>query len=241
MPSDAELEEQLRNMTPDQLRELQKQQCIFCKIVEKKVQARTVYEDDEFLVALDINPATPGHLLVLPKEHYSILPSMPEETIAHLGMLTKHLSQAVLRGLKAQGSTIFVANGLAAGQRAAHFLLHVIPRMEGDQAGITLPANAIAEADAKKIQEHLQPFVDRAFGKGDASAPSTSAPTPPAAAREPGIAAQTETRTPQGKHGSKSKDDNTGDRKEKSEVKPDEKKGKVDLDALADFLSRGAK
>lgn len=157
--------EELKNMSPEQLRELQKKQCIFCRIAESKVQARKVYEDEHVLAVLDINPGTPGHMLVLPKEHYSILPQLPEELIAHLAMVAKHLSQAALRALKAQGTTVFLANGLAAGQRASHLLMHVIPRMEGDGAGITLPSNELSEGDARRIREQWQPLVNRVFGK----------------------------------------------------------------------------
>lgn len=172
-------EEDLKNMSPEQIRELQKQQCVFCKIAEGQIQAKKVYEDDTFLGVLDINPAAPGHVLLFPKEHVSILPQMPEPVVAKLGIVTKHVSQGILKAMKAQGTSIFVANGLAAGQRSAHFLLHVIPRMEGDEVGITLPEANIEEANAKKLQTALQPFVDRVFGisaKPAAQSPPKTAP-----------------------------------------------------------------
>jgi histidine triad (HIT) family protein len=157
--------EQLKNMSPEQLRDLQKKQCIFCRITEGKVQAKKVYEDEQVVAVLDINPGTPGHMLLMPKEHYSILPQLSEELVAHIGIVAKHLSQVALRALKAQGTTIFAANGLAAGQRASHLLIHIIPRMEGDGAGIALPENETSEKDLRSARDQLQPFVDRAFGK----------------------------------------------------------------------------
>jgi len=155
----------LKNMSPEQIRELQKKQCIFCRITEGKVQAKKVYEDEHVIAVLDINPGTPGHMLVMPREHYSILPQIPEEIVAHLGRVARHLSQAALRALKAQGTSIFAANGLAAGQRASHFLLHVIPRMEGDGAGISPPEGTVSEKDAQALHNSLKPLVDRLFGK----------------------------------------------------------------------------
>ncbi|MBI4144699.1 HIT domain-containing protein [Candidatus Woesearchaeota archaeon] len=250
MATEAELQEQLKNMTPEQIRELQKQQCIFCRIAEGKVQARKVYEDEFFLVVLDINPGTPGHMLVMPKEHYSILPQLPEEVINHLGMLSKRLSQAALRALKAQGTTIFAANGVAAGQRASHFLLHVIPRMEGDGAGITLPANGISEEMLRKLQSQLQPFVDRAFGKENGE------PAPPLAAEQLPELKSKPDKTESEKHDKSAggvaehSERDAADRTSASAQAGDEKKkakdgkgqkpsDKSNLDAITDFLAGG--
>ena len=171
-------EEDIKNMSPEELRALQKEQCVFCKMVEGKIQARKVFEDENFLAVLDINPATPGHILLMPKEHISILPQLPEPLVQKLGVLSKHLSQAALKAMKAEGTTIFVANGLVAGQRAAHFLLHIIPRKDGDDAGITLEETDISEGDAQKLQDSLLPFVHRVFG-------SQKAPTSPATPHSP--------------------------------------------------------
>ncbi|MBI2151120.1 HIT family protein, partial [Candidatus Woesearchaeota archaeon] len=81
---------------------------------------------------LDINPAAKGHLLLLPKEHYSIMPQIPPETLSRLFMQAKLKSKLLLKSLKAEGTTLFAANGQAAGQRVPHFLLHLLHRKEGD-------------------------------------------------------------------------------------------------------------
>ncbi|HLC88842.1 MAG TPA: HIT family protein, partial [Candidatus Nanoarchaeia archaeon] len=128
------LQEKLKNMSPEELQEFQKQQCIFCQIISGKVPAKKVYEDDQCIAILDINPAAKGHLLLLPKEHYAIMPQIPEPILAHLSVVSKHLSQLLLKSLKVDGTTIFVANGLAAGQKAQHFMIHIIPRKEDDNA-----------------------------------------------------------------------------------------------------------
>jgi histidine triad (HIT) family protein len=225
-----ELPEELRNLSPEQLRDLQKKQCVFCRIAEGAVQARKIYEDDSFLAVLDINPATPGHILVLPKEHYSILPQFPEEQIAHLGMLAKHLAQAALPALKAHGISIVAANGLAAGQRASHFLLHIIPRMEDDGAGITLPENKISGADLQKLRVQLQPFVNRALGKDVEQEPTLSPAELPllekkSAQKEEKPAKKTEPKT------EKRTEQKESDSKKASKPK------KSNLDEIADFLA----
>ena len=129
----AELEEKIKNMSPEELAKLQSQECIFCSIVAGKVPSKKVYEDDVCIAFLDINPAVKGHILLLPRSHISIMPQLDEKTGGHLLQVARELSRSLLKNLYASGSTIFVANGLAAGQRAQHFLIHIIPRKEGDE------------------------------------------------------------------------------------------------------------
>ena len=89
-----ELKEKIKNMTPEELKEFQKKQCIFCQIISGKVQAKKVYEDEKTIAILDINPANPGHVLLLPKEHYTVMPQLPAEDIAHISIVAKFLSNA---------------------------------------------------------------------------------------------------------------------------------------------------
>jgi histidine triad (HIT) family protein len=129
----AEVEEKLKNMSPEELAKLQAQQCIFCQIISEKIPSKKVYEDDKCLAILDINPATKGHILLMPKSHISIMPQLDEKIGGHMMQVARELSRSLLKNLRATGSTIFIANGLAAGQRAQHFMLHIIPRKEGDE------------------------------------------------------------------------------------------------------------
>jgi histidine triad (HIT) family protein len=158
-------EEQLKNMSPEELREVQKQQCIFCQIISGAVASKRVYEDDRCVGILDINPANPGHVLVLPREHQAIMPMMSPADVAHLFKVAKKISKAQIRGLQADGSNIFAANGAAAGQKAPHFMLHVIPRKKGD--GVTafsFPKNQITPEDQAKLHAAIKMKVDEQFG-----------------------------------------------------------------------------
>lgn len=121
-------------LTPEQQKAIdsQKEQCPFCKIVKGEIQSKKVYEDDKVLAILDINPAAKGHILVMPKEHYPIMPLMPPETFEHLFKKTKALSRAVKEGMLTFSNTLYIANGYAAGQQSSHFMLHLIPREEVD-------------------------------------------------------------------------------------------------------------
>ena len=159
------LQEKLKNMSPEELREFQKQQCVFCQIISGRIKSRKIYEDQKCIAILDINPASPGHILLMPKEHYAVMPQMPEEEIGHLFMVSKALSNAMLKGLKAGGTNVFVANGVAAGQRAQHFMIHVIPRKEND--GITafnIPQRQVNEADFEMIRKRIVASIAKVFG-----------------------------------------------------------------------------
>ena len=125
-------QEKLKNLAPEQLKELQKQQCIFCQIIAGKSSSHKIYEDAQCMAVLDINPATKGHLLLFPKKHYAIMPQVPEDIQGHLLVIAKKLSRILLKTFKADGTNFFAANGAAAGQRAQHFLIHIIPRKGGD-------------------------------------------------------------------------------------------------------------
>ncbi len=164
MSEQEDLQEKLKNMSPEELRKFQKEQCIFCHIVSGKVQSKKIYEDDKCLAILDINPANPGHILLLPKEHYAIMPQIPDDILGHMSMITKALSSACLKAFKASGTNIFIANGIVAGQKAQHFMIHIIPRMEKDALNFTLPENKTNETDLTKLKQIMTKKVNELFG-----------------------------------------------------------------------------
>ena len=158
------LQEKIKDMSPEELKEFQKKQCIFCQIVEGKIKAKKIYEDDKCIAILDINPAAPGHVLLLPKEHYTVMPQLPEDELAHIFMAAKSLSNAILRSLDARGTNIVVANGPAAGQKAQHFMVHIIPRKENDDIQLVLPQKKIDEKDLRDIKEKIYGKMMEGFG-----------------------------------------------------------------------------
>ena len=149
------LQEKIKQMSPEELKEFQKKQCISCQIIAGKVQSKKIFEDNIAIGILDINPANPGHILLLPKEHYTIMPQLPEDVLSHLFMAAKALSNSMLRSLEVQGTNIIVANGVAAGQRAQHFMIHVIPRKENDGISFELPQKSIQMDELEKIGKKL--------------------------------------------------------------------------------------
>lgn len=138
------------NMTPEQSLALQKKQCLFCHIIAGEVASKRVFENEQFVGILDINPANPGHVLLLTREHISVMPQLDEKSSAELGIATKKISHSLIRALKAQGTSIFIANGAVAGQRISHFMAHIIPRFENDGVGLRFVEH---EAKVEELRE----------------------------------------------------------------------------------------
>ena len=106
--------------------------CIFCKIANGEIPSNTIYEDDKFRVILDNGPATKGHALVLPKEHYANLFEMPEDLLADAAVVAKKVATNIKEKLSCDGLNLVQNNGETAGQTVMHFHLHIIPRYEND-------------------------------------------------------------------------------------------------------------
>lgn len=106
--------------------------CIFCKIANGEIPSKTIYEDEDFRAILDLAPATKGHALILPKEHYKNLFELPEETASKVMILAKKLAAKMRDRLECDGFNIMQNNGEVAGQTVFHFHMHLIPRYQGD-------------------------------------------------------------------------------------------------------------
>ena len=128
--------------------------CIFFKLANGDIPTNTVYEDENFRVILDLSPATKGHALILPKNHYKNLYELPEETAADVMKLAKKMAVMMTEKLHADGFNLVQNNNEVAGQTVFHFHLHLIPRYNGDGQNINwVPGNPSAEelAEIKDI------------------------------------------------------------------------------------------
>lgn len=110
--------------------------CIFCKIANGEIPANTVYEDEHFRVILDMGPATEGHALILPKDHYADLFEVPDEILAEAAVLAKKIGSVQVENLHADGLNVVQNNGETAGQTVRHFHIHLIPRYQSDEQTI---------------------------------------------------------------------------------------------------------
>lgn len=127
-----------------------KDDCIFCKLANGVFETNTVYEDDQFRVILDAAPATKGHALILPKDHYANIYEIDENVAADAMKLAKKLVTDFTEKLGCDGYNIVQNNGEAAGQTVFHFHMHLIPRYVGDNARVTWTPTE-PDAEAQKV------------------------------------------------------------------------------------------
>ena len=104
--------------------------CIFCKIANGEIPGRTIEENEMFRVILDLAPATKGHALIIPKEHYRNLYDLPEEVAAEALKMAKKVALKMKEKLNCDGVNIVQNNEAVAGQTVFHFHMHVIPCYE---------------------------------------------------------------------------------------------------------------
>lgn len=151
------LQEFLKTLSKEQMEFLQQKQggCVFCGIAEGKVDAKKIYEDDSVVVILDINPASKGHAIVIPKKHYTVTGQMTDDEVAHLFNVANKLAGMLFHELKSTGTNFIVNNGAGAGQRIPHVAVYVIPRYEDDGLNFAWEPK---EADEKELDEIYKKF-----------------------------------------------------------------------------------
>lgn len=106
--------------------------CVFCKIIKGEIPSDKIYENDDFLAFLDINPINPGHIILIPKAHYGNLYEMPDKVLSDIAPIIKKMAIAAKQGTNADGINIGMNNDGAAGQIVPHAHFHIIPRFSND-------------------------------------------------------------------------------------------------------------
>lgn len=139
--------------------EVKKMDCIFCKIANGEIPSATLYEDEDFRVMLDIGPASFGHTLILPKKHYANIYELPEELAAKVFVLAKKTANALKTALDLEGLNVVQNNGSLAGQTVFHFHMHLIPRYQGDEVGLTWRPGELTEHDRDKILKKVDSLL----------------------------------------------------------------------------------
>ena len=125
--------------------------CIFCKIAAGEIPSATIYEDEDFRAILDLGPATRGHALILPKQHYANLYEIPDELAEKAIVAAKKITSVMKDALPCDGYNIVQNNGEAAGQTVFHFHMHLIPRYKGDHAGVSWKPGTLSDEDRDAV------------------------------------------------------------------------------------------
>lgn len=132
--------------------------CIFCRIAADEAPSRTVYRADDVVAFLDANPLAPGHTLVVPAEHHERLEALPASLARELFGVVHQLAEPVQDAVDADGSTIAVNNGPAAGQEVPHVHCHIVPRFDDDGGG---PIHAAMGPRPQLADDTLDAIADR--------------------------------------------------------------------------------
>jgi len=120
--------------------------CIFCKIIKGEIPSRTIYEDDLIKIIMNINPATNGHLLVLPKEHMVNINDTTNEVINHsMNIIREKIYPLLKERLNCKGLTISQNNEL--GQEIKHYHIHLTPRYDNDLLEFNYNKDMISDLD----------------------------------------------------------------------------------------------
>lgn len=136
-----------------------KEDCIFCKLANGIFDTNTVYEDEDFRVILDIEPASRGHALVLPKKHFANALEADEETLGAAMNLAARTGRALKKAFGCDGINILQNNGEAAGQTVFHLHIHVIPRWEKDTVRFEYEKNSFSDEEMKATAADIGKYM----------------------------------------------------------------------------------
>lgn len=110
-------------------------ECLFCRIIRREIPSELIYEDDHSVAFLDVSPRTPGHTMVIPKEHSPSLVELSAPEVGPLFEAVQKVAAKVAGAVGADGLTIGMNQGDASGQTVKHLHVHILPRFQKDRGG----------------------------------------------------------------------------------------------------------
>lgn len=129
--------------------------CIFCKIVAGDIPGYVVYEDEKVMAFFDILPISPGHTIIVPKNHVADLEDLTDDEMCAMALAVKKIGKAVMEGINVKGYSVFLDNKSAANQHVPHAHFHLVPRAEGD--GLERwPQSGYAEGEAEQFLKDIK-------------------------------------------------------------------------------------
>lgn len=131
--------------------------CIFCKIIKGELPCTKVYEDDNTLAFLDINPGNKGHTLIIPKEHYETIDETPEKVLEKIIVTVKKIAKAIAK--MADGYNLISNNKRVSGQLVPHLHFHIIPRYKEDGHNFSITKTKYEEKEIEKVAEEIKSLL----------------------------------------------------------------------------------
>jgi histidine triad (HIT) family protein len=125
--------------------------CKICDMIEKN-EFKKIYEDEKTVAALSDEPVSEGHILIIPKKHYSIIEQIPDYEFGDIFSLANKISISLFESLRLQGTNIFIQNGVGAGQKHNHSVIHLIPRMANDNINLGWQPKQLNEEEMSTVE-----------------------------------------------------------------------------------------
>ncbi len=129
--------------------------CIFCKIIKGEIPSFKVYEDEKVFAFEDINPISPGHTLVIPKNHAENIWDISEEDLLAVQQASKRIAQGIKEALGVDGIACMQLNGRAVHQEVMHYHLHLVPR-RADQPALPIANWGLKPGNMDEIKERAE-------------------------------------------------------------------------------------
>lgn len=133
-----------------------KEDCIFCKLANGIIPTHSVYEDEDFNVILDADPATKGHSLIIPKKHFEDALCADDDVLKKALPLAKKIGNIQKKVFAADGVNILQNNGTCAGQTVFHLHIHVIPRYKDGDSILTWSHESFTEEEFSSIKSMMR-------------------------------------------------------------------------------------
>ncbi len=156
---------------------MEENKCIFCQIAAKTIKANIVYEDEILMGVLDINPATNGHVIIMPKNHYNSLYELPQNEYLALLSIARAIAYALVLSMGATNVDLVCTQELRKGTFTPHVLIHAIPRYSEDTVNYVWQPNPLSDEQASEISNAVRDAIEKVKNGGDTNV-SYSAPVP---------------------------------------------------------------
>ena len=139
--------------------------CVFCKMVKGEIPVNIVYEDDIAFAFLDNYPIDKAHTLIIPKQHYSNIFEIPQDTLKHIYGVTQDLAKAISKAFDVKDMNILQNNGVDAGQTVFHYHVHIIPKYENFRFYVGNGESTLDEKVRKEKQIHCSEEISELIRK----------------------------------------------------------------------------
>jgi len=134
-------------------------ECKICSLI-KSEKSKKIYEDKKIIAILCPEPASEGHIWIIPKTHYPIIEQIPDYEVANLFDIANKISISLFETLQVQGTNIFVQNGVAAGQSFSHIIINIIPRMPNDKISLEWQPKQLTEEEMSTVELKIKDQID---------------------------------------------------------------------------------